>query len=44
MISGDSTAEHVQTAITQGARGFVAKPFTIENVAQAIARALNLAM
>lgn len=44
MISGDSTAEHVQTAIAQGARGFVAKPFTIENVAQAIARALNLAM
>ena len=42
MISGEATAGNVQAAIAEGARGFVAKPFTITKVSQALARALKL--
>jgi DNA-binding NarL/FixJ family response regulator len=42
MLSGDSTASNVQTALADGARGFVAKPFAAENVYRSIGRALRL--
>ena len=42
MISGDSTVSNVTTALKDGAKGFVTKPFTIDSVIQAVGRALQL--
>lgn len=42
MISGDSTLPNVKAAIEEGAKGFVAKPFTVESVMQTVKRALDL--
>lgn len=43
MISGESTAPNVSAALSDGAKGFITKPFTTESVIQAIGRALQLA-
>ena len=42
MISGESTVPNVTTALKDGAKGFVTKPFTIDSVIQAVGRALQL--
>jgi DNA-binding NtrC family response regulator len=41
MISSDATAQNVKTAIGEGAKGFVTKPFNAEKVIQAVERALG---
>lgn len=38
MISGDATSDNVKKALTQGAAGFIAKPFKHETVIQALDR------
>lgn len=38
MISGEATAQNVKTAIGEGAKDFVTKPFNAEKVIQAVAR------
>ena len=41
MISSDATAQNVKTAIGEGAKGFVTKPFNADKVIQAVERALG---
>jgi len=38
MVSGHSTLENVQTALEQGADGFIVKPFTMQRVQQILAK------
>jgi len=40
MLSGESTAQNVTAAISEGARSFVTKPFTADKVIQAVRKAL----
>jgi two-component system chemotaxis response regulator CheY len=40
MLSGESTAQNVKTAIAEGAISFVTKPFTADKVIQSVRKAL----
>ena len=40
MLSGESTAQNVTTAIAEGAQSFVTKPFTADKVLQSVRKAL----
>jgi DNA-binding NtrC family response regulator len=40
ILSGESTAQNVKTAMAEGAQGFVTKPFTAEKVIQSMHKAL----